>query len=1435
MSRSRRPAARSLPLLLATCCLFIGEGSQPAVPRISPQEPATAALPDLTGLLGTGFLLSDRNGDGHADYLEARILLGSAPGPAETAAAANLAARLGFETMSLDPGLAVVAGRRDPAWPRPMLLVGPAEALPAPLAEEAAGLRPGQGVVLTLPVDRSFRRGGAAVSGRDETGLLAAADYLAGRYPSVWRTDGPGWEEAIGRFTRLLDQNGVAVGSVRLEAIVVDAFRDGVSRAEVTITLPDGETLARAAAILEGGQAARDSSATPDTTAGRNTSRRGGRSDRLTPADLEVPDLHRIEVRLNAPGTTRTVDLLPSRPWPTRTPRTPPALPAPDFSLADFYGLGGLMRDTDQDWIPDQVVATLVTEGEVAPTGLVDLAARIGLETAGIRIPLVTLGAQENNPVSGGLPIVYGTGRWHRERLARQGIVTDLPEEPRTGFIRFVREGFADKNGVLIGGNDREGLEAVTEYAAARLPYLWEYGKGNWRLAEVENEVRRFFQAKSAAGQVSLALVKLDRWLARLEGRDLDQLEVRLDAEQVSRGVAEQVEALLHDRFPPAAAAVSVHPTGFGVGAPIFTDEVVLPWEVDELRRALRDEALPRLTADSKGRIEVRVSESPEVRARLKEEIQARLYSKGIPEGAFTIDVLCAYKQGYSWLYDRVLPRLKGRDVGRVKIVYHHLKDSPEVRWQTIASDTRWLQELYPIDAVFARELGIPDSLITFAPTRAAEPVYRVRATDRSGRLVLEESFDPKYVVRPFFDLFPEYESVRVTTGWMYVETGGVVLLNRRIVTDPERFWDHLQTDTYRRLLEYVLDLQEGRPSSENAPYFDELRVDLTLSEPDYAIGIDEEVISSLEALHEDIYFETLTLFNLIGARWEGGSMNYPGRVIPVIHRAGEGGPGAARITLTGKGRARPELVLDWTERGGEPVRQRYPLSDPGVPPPVLRGIEVTSGEPGLHRLLFEVTATDSTDRYDEFRQRGSESAIDRTFRSVELLEGMVARLAGLNRAGLFEDALGFDRIGALRFRITLEDSARFARYIDLPRTRRARSTVRATLPPAAPRPAGRPIVGWEQPLDPGEAESILGQLNTFPDVHVWWAARSFLGHDVWVADLYPRLEGRLVSQVRLNALRPTLYLTGRQHANEVSSTSHLLRLAELLASDPQWRPYLDRVNVVIHPVTNPDGAWLVDELHDENPRFMLHAGYLGALGADATSDARNPDGRYPEARVRPAVQAMWLPDIMLDLHGYPSHEWVQYFAGYSAWVRGRSSGQRSWWSPRGWFMPGFSFVEDDRHPEITRAQFAVLDSIAAAITAVPEVDAMNRRLYARYAKYGRQDVEDFREYFHGGILVNQSLRGRRITGSDVANPRITWFSSTTEAPDEVAVGDWLSLVCSAGLAHTGALVRYLSQGEFETGRTAEAWDGVVTRVTVRKRPVLPPGSGTSGAGSVRR
>jgi hypothetical protein len=1394
---------------------------------------------DLRDVFATGWLLQDRNADDVVDFVHARIVLPAAAQEADVAGAANVAARLGYETSATDLGLAVhdsvVRGPLD----APAILLGGARNAVATRAGAAAAahpLAPGEGAIGFVPPNGVLRAGAVTIDGYDATGQLAAAGYFAGRYPSVWGMRGATYAQLAERIARFLAETGVEGADVTIHRIVVAAGRPGVTRVLAGVRVPDSAAFARALAALEppatrdtaaadsAATAARDTAVADSAARARaDTARAGGRG-RTRLADLVVADLHRLDIELSADGRSRTVRLLPLRPWTTRAGSEFTARDAPDFTLSDLYTIRGLFRDTNQDLVPDRTEAWISLHGGAAAAAAVDLAQRIGLETAGMRLPLVGVGGQDDRPHDDGFPIVFGVGHYQTDRLQREGRLFGLTAGPGVGFVQLAPRAFGGRPGLVIGGQDARGLDAASRYVSHRMPYLWDHGKGNVELADVETEVRRFFQLREAPGQIAFALVKLGQWLDRLAagGGALDSIGVELAARDAPSGLDREIERRVRARFPGAAVTAAAHATGFGVGKQIFVQDTTFPWEVDEARAALQREILPRISASSRGRIEVRVSEPPEVRAALAREIREAVGRRGAASDAFDVVVISAYKQGYGWVEDVVLPKLRGRGVARIEIAYHSLRDSKEVRWQTVESETRWLQELYPIDAILARELAIPDSAITFAPRTERFPIYTLRAFDDGGAEIARESFDPKYVIRPFFDLFPEYEQVRVTTGWITATTGTDTLVDRRIRTDPETFWDFLQTQTYRRIIDYVMDVQEGRPSPANAPYFDELRVDLTLSEPDHRIGVDEEVISSLEALHEDIYFETLTLFDLIGDRYGVGSLAYAGRVLPWIHD-GAGKPGRARISLTGKERAAPALVMTHRERGRDAVRQRYALTALPVPAPKLRGVSVRAGDDRVAQLLFEVAAIDSLDRWQEYRERSTEEGIDRTFLAVPVLEGMLRALGELHAAGMLTGALSLDRVDELAFRFTLDDTTRtFSRLATLPRSARPRATRNPDLYADGWEHDGRRIVQWRTPIPPSENDSILAKLATFPGVDVYFITNSFLGQPVWAADFLPPHDAAFVSQAKLNALKPTLLLSGRQHANEVSSTSHILRLGELLVTDTAYASLLRKVNVVLHPITNPDGARLAYEMQLENPDFMLHAGYLGALGVDATSGAATDDPIYPESKARPELQQAWLPDIFINMHGYPSHEWIQYFAGYSAWVRSRSGAQRSWWSPRGWFIPGFSWVHDDRYPELEKAQFAILDSVAAAITGQPEVEAMNRRLYQRYRKYGKQDVENFREYFHKGVLVYSALRGRDAAGTGVNSPRVTYFSITTEAPDETARGNWLELVATAGLAHGSALLRYLASGQNRLERESAEFADFVTRTVFRKKPVLP-------------
>ena len=360
--------------------------------------------------------------------------------------------------------------------------------------------------------------------------------------------------------------------------------------------------------------------------------------------------------------------------------------------------------------------------------------------------------------------------------------------------------------------------------------------------------------------------------------------------------------------------------------------------------------------------------------------------------------------------------------------------------------------------------------------------------------------------------------------------------------------------------------------------------------------------------------------------------------------------------------------------------------------------------------------------------------------------------------------------------------------------------------------------------------------MSTFEEATVYKVGESYLGKDIWAMDLLPPMPGTHWSHAKMTTLKPTIVYSGRQDANEVSSTSHLLKLAELLLTDKAFKEKLKKVNVVIHPITNADGAQLAYDLYKITPDHMLHAGYLGPLGVSLVT-RWDSDPVYPESRVRPLLWRTWLPDIFLNPHGYPSHEWVQLFSEYAAWVRNRVTEGRDWQQMRGWFITSFNYLDDPKYPRHKTAAFEIRELITEHINAVPEIREFNRRAYDRYRRYGHEhDSENFRMDFTNDVLIYTAIKGdkadpgtRNTSGDNfvVRRPKVTIFYGVTEAPDETAYGDWMKFTATMGVQWDKANLEYLVRGPHVVERKGTPFFGGVALSMSRERP--PKADGTAG------
>ena len=1410
-------------LLLAAAVVAVSLPLPPAVRVI-----ADIPLPrTLTALVAANGLTRDSNGDGLADLVAARVIVPANPSLADLETATNLAARLGYETTALtlplvvrDTDIGQMASSASTVIP---ILVGRDNRFIKRLAEvraiDLSSLKPGQGLVAAVPspIGPGGSAAGIVIVGGDDDGTLNAGIELAARLPRAWGMSGIALPAIGDQAVRYLRAHGITASEPGIMSMLVDSDKRGVARIALRVDIAESDG-ARAVKAFEDLELAHRRGQEPKTLNFTNIA--------TTAIDLMsgvkvVGHANVSRTGLNQRTLTPPIDpdeLAPDSPGDRGAPAAGGGgtAAARNFDLTNALTIDGWYGDAYADLIPDRTDAVIVLGTPADAFGATHIAARLGLETTGITLPLTRAADKVRTPEREPSPILVGASNALVQRLVKIGKARIDDLQAREGAVEIVPRAFGNATATVVAGQDAAGTEAASMYLARRLPYVWDNTRGSLSLSEVATEVNRFLQARSAAGQASQIDTELDTILADVTTKTLDSLDIKLYVERADPAL----EKYAADKAQRAGVSAPVKVSSVGVTDPVtvFDETMQVPWEVDDFRAKFKTNVLPTVKAGSKVDLELRVSESPEVRRGLADDVRAQLAQAGAVDPR--VRVLSAYKQGYLWMTEQVIPELKGKGAKAIHVKVAEYRPDLTKKYKFYMVPSRWVHELYPVDEIFLRDLAIAKDNFSVELVSDPKDIYTVEATDAAGKVVYRGAFSPKTVEREYLDKFPGWSRVLVTTGWLSASVDGATVADERIATDPERFWDHYQSKVLPRIFDNVMKVTDNRPLPDKQPFHRDLDIEVWMSEPDFRIGVDEELISSLEAIHEDLYFVTLDFFDALGRTTTRRRLAAPGKIFPIIHPERAGRPGEVKIHYAGNASTRARIEVAYKEKSAErPTRISRDLTKIDTTPAVVHRVVARSDR--LSEIALQVEAKDDRE----------------AVRAADALDA----LARLHAAGLYRDAFSFDHVDRVAVTIGVKE-ARSRRVLKstgefLPSNVRSAGAARPSSP------AGKPLVTWDHIISPDESETIVGQLAAFPEVKAYKAGRSYRGRDISILEITNPTASELVSLPKLSAYKPTILITGRQHANEVSSTSHILRLAELLVGDKSYRDILKKVNVVLHPVENPDGAQMAYDLQKLTPTHMLHAGRYSALGMDVASQVGLADPLLPESLVRTRVWRDWLPDIYLNPHGYPSHEWVQPFAGYVP------PGFRTYLSTRGWYT-SIGTLRDPRYPNHGEATEALREAIVREINVNADVRAMDLRHQARYRKwaYGfgpyvfNQEIYKDTAIYYSDPETGEPSGSRRVgagrgggpagesgggggTGRFSMNawPQVTFFSGGTEAPDETAQGEWLNLVAKAGFSYLMANVKYLRDGQYTVQRIDEdATRDSVSLTTLRIRPVMP-------------
>jgi hypothetical protein len=527
----------------------------------------------------------------------------------------------------------------------------------------------------------------------------------------------------------------------------------------------------------------------------------------------------------------------------TPLPETPPTLD----DLRNFWTASGALVDANGDGRGDGArLRILLPDPCPVELGLaaVELAARLGLETTGLRLPLLIMSPDDLDPAE---------------------LLLDLSGKPETSENGSIS---LDGNTVTVTGN----VEARVR-AALFLANVWPRLDATESIAassdRIDRAVRSLVFAETPEAKVSALVAAIDG----IEPGTTIQLTTDDPAE-----LAAATTAL-------SSRGITVEPGAMPGG---FTLDWTGEWEVDEARSVVLHDAAAAIDANgNRAELLVLVSEPPDIRADLERSLSLRF-----PEAK--VRVRSAYKAGLSWLLEDVAPALAALDrFDRVEIGFPSFSADDHLDLRT-----RWLQELYPGDELLARQLSIPESAITFR--EETDPaVARYRCTVFAGEdQVWSSTFAPASIALPYLTSDPSWGHVVASTGVVRVAVENETIFEQPLEPDPLRFWLWFQQQALPHIGEAMAATWNDGVSERDQPFFEAVDIELWISEQDARLEIREELDSPAEALHEDCYFGTLDWLDAFAAARGVANIQGPGAIRPVIHLT----PGAApkaRVTYT--------------------------------------------------------------------------------------------------------------------------------------------------------------------------------------------------------------------------------------------------------------------------------------------------------------------------------------------------------------------------------------------------------------------------------------------------------------------------------------------------------------------------------------------------------
>lgn len=810
-----------------------------------------------------------------------------------------------------------------------------------------------------------------------------------------------------------------------------------------------------------------------------------------------------------------------------------------------------------------------------------------------------------------------------------------------------------------------------------------------------------------------------------------------------------------------------------------YTQEFDIDWEKDVFHHILEEKIYPQVKKGDKVEIYGSLSENFEVRNGLCGEVSRELEAIGVQTPK--VQVTCAYKQGFSWIEDYVIPEIQGLGARKIKIQFKAFLPEGQTEWAdedgatpsytNIGGDTpdkwydlpiRFLQELYPVDDLIAEKLGISYDDVEFSVYEGDEDItYDLVALDGDGKELYRSAYKVNVNERPYLSEYPGMGKVHPATGYIKAVVNGKTIACEKVKTDIECIWEKFNGEVLTKCREHVEQKGADHLTAEDQPFFSQLRLEAYISEPERQLSSRQDLISPLDALHEDMYFVATDYFKNVGMECCQEAFDAPGLILPVLH-VREGKP-SFTATMYDKIAEKPCVVSNG---------KTYTLPTGNVSVKLM----------GLSAVAGGVSARISICSAD----------LDLVKSYALLLEKGVLHVNDFMK-GVHEIVFEVDG---------KKVTAHLPEYKEIEKTACISDI---------PMPEDR-VIGYTEYIQ------IMEQLKKVPGIEVYEAGRSYSDRIIYAVDLLAAGESGYVSRTKRLTMHPAQVVICRHHANEVSSTNACFKILREVLTNSDYSDLGDKVNLTFIPVENTDGTAIHEELSKENPLWKFHVARFDALSKEFFREVFTKDTIHTEALAFRDLYEEKLPDLVVDNHGVPSHEWEQQYSGYS------SPSFKGFWLPRSILYGYFWTVNEKEYSDNLILAKEIEHRVAVDIGKDKEMTDLNIEMAARFEKYAHNWMPKLFPANYYMNMINYWISRDFDMSQRYVSQRHPWITTTyytSEVADETAQGDYLRLCTKAHFTHNMAILNMMKNVK-TVAESKTTFDGTTLSLSyIRQRPIV--------------